>query len=67
MQDKSMYTYDYPGHQGAHPAQPIKRREQTRPSGSKFDAMPTYSREQTLFKLILKLSVAQIVFISFIQ
>jgi len=45
MQDKSMYTYDYPGHQGAHPAQPIKRREQTRPSGSKFDAMPTYSHD----------------------
>jgi len=43
MQTASMYTHDYPGRQGA-PAMPIKPRY-SRPSGAKFNAIPTYSHD----------------------
>lgn len=43
MQTQSMYTQDYPGKFGA-PALPIKPKY-TRPSGVKFNAIPTYSHD----------------------
>jgi len=43
MQTSSMYTQDYPGKSGA-PALPIKPKHK-RPTGVKFDAVPTYSHD----------------------